>query len=182
MKSLIKFIHLLPLTFLLLPHLGMGQQMELADTSHIKLMNAAKEIMAAAGTCALITLDEEGRPRVRAMDPFSPESDFTVWFGTNSKSRKVSQIKNDPRVTLYYLDGDASGYVMIHGTAELVNDKAEKVKRWKDAWEAFYKDKTEEYLLIKVRPVWMEVSSTPRGIYGDTITWQPPAVIFDSVQ
>ena len=55
------------------------------------------EIMSAAGTCTLITLDQEGRPRARVMDAFLPEDDFTVWFGTNPKSRKVAQIKNDPR-------------------------------------------------------------------------------------
>ena len=82
--------------------------------------------MNSAGTCALITLDEEGRPRVRAMDAFPPENDFTVWFGTNPKSRKVNQIKNDPRVTLYYLENDGSGYVMIYGKAQLVDELRKK--------------------------------------------------------
>ena len=63
---------------------------------------AAREIIKDAGNCALITIDEDGKPRARTMDPFSPEDDFMVWFGTNIKSRKVKQIRNDPRVTLYY--------------------------------------------------------------------------------
>ncbi|MBE0652182.1 MAG: pyridoxamine 5'-phosphate oxidase family protein, partial [Bacteroidales bacterium] len=114
------------------------------------------------------------------MDPFLPESDFTVWFGTNPKSRKVDQIKNDPGVTLYYLDSDASGYVMIHGTAQIVNDQQEKENRWKAEWEAFYPNKTEDYLLIKVSPEWMEVISYAYGIVGDPETWEPPIVVFDS--
>ena len=36
-----------------------------------RLMKAATEIMNEAGTCALITLDKAGNPRVRAMDPFA---------------------------------------------------------------------------------------------------------------
>ncbi|MDH5415425.1 MAG: pyridoxamine 5'-phosphate oxidase family protein [Flavobacteriaceae bacterium] len=128
--------------------------------------------------CALITLDEEGRPRVRAMDPFKPEVDLTVWFGTNPNSRKVSQIKNDPRVTLYYLDNDASGYVMIHGMAQLVDDPKEKERRWKTEWKSFYPKKPEGYLLIKVIPEWMEIISTSRGIVGDKVTWKPPMVLF----
>jgi len=136
--------------------------------------------MAAAGTCALITLDEKDIPMVRVMDPFLPESDFTVWFGTNSKSRKVNQIKKNPNVTLYYLDSDASGYVVIHGIAQLENDEREKEKRWKVEWEAFYLNKTEDYLLIKVSPEWMEVISYTRGIVGDPITWEAPVVLFDS--
>jgi len=179
MKQLRKSFCILFLTFLFISFPSFGQKTEVTDSSNIKLMTVAREIMTAAGTCALITLDEEGRPRVRAMDPFPPESDFTVWFGTNPKSRKVAQIKKNPKVTLYYLDDDASGYVMIHGTAQLVDDQKEKEKHWKVAWEDFYPNKQESYLLIKVTPEWMEVISISRGIDGDPKTWQAPVVIFE---
>ena len=180
MKQVLKPIHSLLIIGLLIPYLGTGQSTEPKDAQDQKLIDAAREIMIAAGTCALITVDEEGRSRVRAMDPFPPEKDLTVWFGTNPKSRKVSQLRNDPRVTLYYLDSDASGYVMIHGTAELVDDEKEKEKRWKTEWGAFYPNQTEGYLLIKVSPEWMEVISETRGVLGDPATWEPPLVFFDS--
>ncbi len=35
-----------------------------------ELTEAAKEIILSAGTCTLITLDQEGRPRARIMDAF----------------------------------------------------------------------------------------------------------------
>ena len=161
------------------PFSGLGQITEQgsADADQL-LIEAAKEIIRAAGTCALITVDDEGVPRVRAMDPFSPEENLTIWFGTNSRSRKVDQIKKDPRVTLYYLDSDESGYVIINGRARLVNDPKEKDKRWKAEWEAFYPDKTKDYLLIEVTPIWMEVLSPPRGISANPVTWQPPVVNF----
>lgn len=148
---------------------------------NITITHAAREIMSAAGTCTLITLDQEGRPRARVMDAFLPEDDFTVWLGTNSKSRKVTQIKNDPRVTLFYLDQDASGYVMIHGQAQIVDDPIEKQERWKEEWEAFYQNKEEAYLLIKVTPEWMEVISNTRNIVGDPLSWEPQKVLFDGM-
>ena len=180
MKALKNSIYLFLPLLLLISFKGIGQSTEAGDTAKIKLVKAAREIMAAAGSCALITLDEEGRPRARVMDPFNPESDLTVWFGTNTKSRKVSQIKNDPRVTLYYLDSDASGYVMVHGFAQIVDDQKEKEKRWKDEWQAFYPNYPQGYLLIKVSPEWMEVISYTRGIVGDPVTWQPPIVLFNA--
>ncbi len=140
-----------------------------------ELILAAKELMESAGYCALITLDDEGRARVRVMDPFAPDDDLTVWFGTNSESRKVAQIKADPRVTLYYFDSDASGYVMIHGIATMVDDDVEIEKHWKESWEDFYPNKS-RYTLIKVIPDWMEIVSISRGIIGDSITWKPPVV------
>ena len=175
----LKPLYLLVFPVLLLsPRWSFSQAVPLSDSLENKTIQAAREILAAASTCALITLDKEGRPRVRAMDPFPVENDFTVWFGTNANSRKVDQIRKDPRVTLYYLDRDASGYVMIHGTAQLIDDRLEKEKRWKKAWEAFYPDKTNSYLLIRVSPSWMEVSSAPRGLHGDTQTWEPSSVHF----
>ena len=179
MKSTKKFIFLIVLSFLLVSFKGFCQERASKDSLNLTLINAAKEIMIAAGNCALITLDKEGSPRARVMDPFAPESDLTVWFGTNSKSRKVNQIKNDSRVTLYYFDSNSSGNVTIQGNALLVDDQKEKEMRWKEEWNDFYPDRSEGYLLIKVIPIWMEVISSTRGIFGDTITWQPPRVLFD---
>ena len=162
-----------------LPFSGFSQLTEQGSANADQhLIAAAKEIMNSEGSCALISIDDEGVPRVRAMDPFAPEEDLTVWFGTNSRSRKVDQLKKDPRVTLYYLDEDASGYVIVQGVARLVNDPKEKDKRWKVEWETFYPDKTKDYLLIEVTPIWMEVLSPPRGISADPLTWQPPVVNF----
>ena len=179
MKTSKRFYYVAISILLFISFSGLGQISEQgSDSADQALIEAAKEIMNSAGTCALITLDDEGAPRVRAMDPFSPEKDLTVWFGTNSRSRKVDQIKKDPRVTLYYLDKDASGYVIIHGLARLVNNSQEKEKRWKAEWEAFYPDKTKDYLLIEVSPSSIEILSPPRGIVGDPETWQPPVVNF----
>ncbi len=173
---------LLLITFLLISITGFSQNPEFNDSSNTKLLNASREIMTAAGTCALITVDNEGRPRARTMDPFLPEDDFTVWFGTNSSSRKVVQIKHDPRVTLYYFDREISGYVMIYGNAQLIDDSKKKEKYWKKEWEAYYPNKSESYMLIKVSPIWMEVLSPAHGVNNDPITWQPPIVLFDTVR
>ena len=180
MKKINKSIYLIFTTFLLITSLGFTQNIEQLDSLNDNLFIAAREIMTSAETCALITLDHEGLPRVRAMDPFQPESDFTVWFGTNPNTRKVDQIKKDSRVTLYYLGSDGSGYVTIHGIAQIVNNQKEKEKRWKAEWESFYPNKPEDFILIKVTPEWMEVISYARGVIGDPVTWEPPRVIFNS--
>lgn len=148
-----------------------------ASTDEIK--NAAREIIKSAGTCALITIDSEGGPRARTMETLVPESDFVIWFGTNPKSRKVAQIRSNPKVTLYYLDSDGSGYVMLYGNAELINDEVAKEAHWREEWEVFYPNKNEDYILIKVTPEWMEVISNSRGIFGDSDTWEVPKILFD---
>lgn len=153
-----------------------------SDPNPQELLAAAREIMNNAITCALITLDDKGIARVRAMDPFDPEPDLTVWFGTKVSSRKVSQIEKDPRVTLYYLTEDESGYVQIHGMAELVSDPHELNTWWKDEWEAFYPERSTQYILIKVSPLWAEVVSYAHGITGDPVTWQAPVLEFETLE
>ncbi|MFC2123275.1 pyridoxamine 5'-phosphate oxidase family protein [Bacteroidota bacterium] len=161
------------------PYVALTQELHTHDSTNTRLIKIAREIMISADVCVLITLDENGQPRSRLMDAFPPESDMVVWFGTNRKSRKVIQISANNRVTLFYQDPDKSGYVSIHGKAELVDRQEEKSKWWKEEWEDFYTNRKEDYLLIKVSPEWLEVLSYPHGITGDSITWQPPGVLFD---
>ncbi len=167
------------LIIILLINLQCISQKKEEDSLQQKIKFAAKDIMSSAKTCSLITIDSEGVPRVREMSPFKPESDFTVWFGTNPKSRKVEQIKKNSNVTLNYLEKGNTGYVTIHGNATLVNSQEEKDSRWKEEWEAFYPNREEDYLLIKVTPIWMEVVSYSYNILGDSITWKPPVIYFD---
>jgi general stress protein 26 len=142
------------------------------------LISAAREIMVSARYCALITTDSAGRTHSRAMDPFSPEADMKVWFGTNPRSRKVKEIRSHPRVTLYYFVREDQAYVSLTGTARLVNDPREKAARFKDDWKAFYPDRARDYLLIEFTPEKLEVVSVKKGIVGDARTWQTPTVSF----
>lgn len=142
------------------------------------LLIAAREIIQNSGKCAFITLDKNGHPQARTMDAFEPDADFTIWMATNPKSRKVDQIKSDPRVTIYYSDKNENGYVSIYGMAEIINDQQEKDKRWKDEWRDFYANRTDGYLLIKITPIRLEVINYSRDINGNSETWQPATVYF----
>ena len=142
------------------------------------VLAAAEEIIDAARYCGLVTFDESGNARVRTMDPFPPEEDWSIWMGTNRESRKVREIEADPRVTLYYYSIDHVGYVAVYGTARLVDDPGEKASRWKNEWESLYPDREAQYLLIQVIPDRMEVINYSRAIQGDPETWEAPSVEF----
>jgi general stress protein 26 len=147
--------------------------------SREEILLAAREIINAAGTCALITVDEKGLPHARTMDPFAPEPDFTIWLATNPQSRKVVQIQNNSNVILHYIDKNSNGYVSVYGKAFLVNDPHEKDKRWKEEWKSFYPNRDAGYLLIKLVPDRLEIINYARGINGNPQTWQPAEVNFN---
>jgi len=144
------------------------------------LLKAARELMEKARFCALVTNAESGYPQARAIDAFAPEADMTVWIATNPVTRKVAEVKRDPRVTLYYYEPAGPGYVTLQGKATVVALPAEKAKRWKEDWAAFYKDRNhgEDYVLIRVTPVRLEIVSYGHGLLNDPASWRPLAVEF----
>lgn len=153
-------------------------QTPVAAPSRDKLLTTAREIIASARYAALITKGANGQINARTMDPFAPAADMVIWFGTNPRSRKVREIRRDPRVTIYYLDPVAQAYVSIQGTARLINSQQEKARHWKEEWQAFYPDRDQNYLLIAVKPQRLEVISVKGGLTGDPITWEPHSVSF----
>jgi general stress protein 26 len=145
------------------------------------LLAAARDVMQTARYCAFITFGPDGRAQARAVDAFAPEDDMTVWVATRPATRKVAEVRKDPRVTLYYYEPKGPGYVTLLGDAQLVDDPAEKAKRWKEEWAAFYSDRNRgaDYVLLRVRPRRLEVVSYGKGLLGDPATWRPFEVAFD---
>jgi len=148
------------------------------------VLEVARGVVERAGYCALVSQGPDGRAESRIVDPFPPGADWTVWIATKPVTRKVEQIRKDPRVTLFYWDAGSLAYVTLLGDATLVDDPAEKAKRWKPAWKAFYEDENrgDDYLLIRVVPRRLEVISLAEGMAGDPETWRPPQHVFGATR
>ena len=144
------------------------------------VVKVATGIMQRARFCTLVTIGADGHPQARIMDAFPPDEGMAVWMATTPASRKVAEVRKDPRVTLSYFDAKTMGYVTLLGRAALVTDPAEKAKRWKDDWAKIYRDRNrgDDYLLIKVTPIRLEVSAEGEGIKNDPKTWRAVVVEF----
>lgn len=150
------------------------------EPSRAELLGIAREVVEAAAFVSLATLDEEGYPAVRAMDPLPPDEDWVVWLATNPASRKVEQLRASPRVALHYLAEGVPAYVTLIGRARLVDDPETKARHWKESWTPFYPDRGESVLLIEVTPIRLEVVSEAHGAPGDAETWRAHVVEFGS--
>jgi len=152
---------------------------ETIETERDAVIAAAREIMSLQKYCALVTVDSSGQAHIRTMNPFPPELDMTVWVATNSRCRKVQEIRNDSRVCLYYADhSEALGSVVLTGRAVLVDDMSEKLKRKRDYWDQAFPD-WNFLILIKVIPEKLEVLNYKRNLSNADITWQTPAIEFE---
>jgi general stress protein 26 len=143
------------------------------------ILAAARAIIAEDPDCALITTDESGQPRVRTVTASTPDEDMIIWIATRPDTRKVQQIKQSERVSLYFNLDAKSAYVSVMGRATLHDDLATKelIKIYEvAARNAFWPQYPDDYLLIKIVPEWIEVMGF--GISGNPQTWRPQGVSF----
>jgi len=152
-----------------------GQTAPGAPPTREQIVSAARTIIGNARYATFVTLDADGHPQARIVDPFEPEGDLAIWVATNARSRKVGQVAASSKATLLYFDPAGQNYVTVIGNATLVRDAAEKATRWKEEWAAFYKDrnKGDDYVLIRITPTRLEVVSEALGMRNDPETWRP---------
>jgi len=152
-------------------------QNEITPVSKDSLIKAAREIITETHYCALTTVDSSGQPQIRTMNPFPLKEELVIWFATSRTSRKVKEIRNNPKVCVYYADHvNAKGYVNMTGTAEVIDDKELLVKMKRDYWEGIpnWKD---VFVLIRIVPKTLEVINYKHSLNNDPNTFKAPVVV-----
>ncbi len=146
--------------------------LETARVSKENLLSEMRQVMKDAGYPALITVDDQGQPRARTVDAFAPDASMTIWVATRPNTRKVAQIQSNSAVTLYYFDASSRSYVTLMGEAELIDDEATKKDKRRDRdGDRLYPDFPNDYLLIKIKPSYVEALIP--SYRGDPHTWAP---------
>jgi general stress protein 26 len=148
--------------------------------SRAAVIAAATDIIQKAHYCTFVTIGEDGQPQARIVDPIAPDSSLAIWFATNPLTRKVNQVRRNPKVTLLCFDASTSSYVTVLGRGDLVTDTIEKQRHWKADWASIYPKGagSDEFMLIRITPARIEIVSESRGMIGDAKTWTPLAIDF----
>jgi general stress protein 26 len=142
------------------------------------ILTAASEIIKETVYCALVTIDSTGQPDVRTMNPFPPSGDWITWFATSRYSEKVNEIRNNPKVCVYFADHTtAKGYVNISGAAEVIDDKTLLIRKKRAYWDNI-QGWEDNFVLIKIVPKTMEVINYKHGLNNDPRTFKAPSVHF----
>jgi len=142
------------------------------------VLAGAKDIISQTIYCGLVTTDETGLPKIRTMNPFPVKDDFVIWIATSRSSEKVMEMRNNPAVNVYFADhSKAIGYVSISGKAEVIDDKELLVKMKRDYWDGIPNWKN-NFVLIKIAPVTMEVINYKYSINNNPQTFKAPEVQF----
>jgi general stress protein 26 len=141
------------------------------------ILVAAREIIKETTYCGLVTIDSTGQPQIRTMNPFPVGDDLVIWFATSRSSRKVGELKANPKVAVYFADHiTAKGYVDISGKAEVIDDKELLIKMKREYWEGI-PNWQDIFVLIKIVPERLEVINYKHGLNNDPKTLRAP--LFD---
>ena len=143
------------------------------------LLSAARSIIESDQTAALVSVDSDGRPRIRTVNTTKPDSAMSIWIATRPGTRKVDQIRHNPNVALYYNVDNEISYLSIMGTAILHEDLETIQTRnpFGEQWtRQFFPEYPNNMLLIEIQPTWLEVMG--HGIAASDTDWRPQAVSF----
>lgn len=129
------------------------------------VLRAARATMRRKRYCVLATRGDSA-PSARVLQPFPPDEDFRVWFGTSPSSRKVQELRRDPHATLVYEDDSKSACVVLEGEIEIVHDTEMRRRYFMPMWRAFFPDGPEgnDFVLLSFRARRIEVWDMSRGI------------------
>lgn len=118
----------------------------------------------------MLTTEDGNELRARPMQLVQDAYDGTLWFFTDPKAPKVSEIKEDQNVGLTFTDVWKGIYVSLSGNAKVIHDKALIEKYWNEEVAQWYEggkeDKNCALLEVKVNhgEHW-DVASNPLEYY-----------------
>lgn len=81
---------------------------------------------------------EDGHPWIKAMLKMETEGLKTVWFSTNTSSRRVAQFLRDARASVYFVDFSDWMGLMLRGEIEVLSDRESRKRLWRDGYERYY--------------------------------------------
>lgn len=80
----------------------------------------------------------DGYPTIKAMLKMENEGLQTIWFSTNTSSKRVALLRRDPRACVYFVDAEKYKGLLLRGEVEILQDSESKKRLWRDGFEMYY--------------------------------------------
>ena len=125
----------------------------------MKLETVKNEILQLADRSNLAlfaTNGPEGYPHIKTMIKMENEGIKVVWFSTNTSSKRITQIQQDPKVSVYFLDDDKWAGLMLVGEVEIKQDEDSRIRFWREGNEKYYPlgVNDPDYTVLKFNAKW----------------------------
>jgi len=113
------------------------------DAEVSRLLAGAAKTVATVRYCWLVTERESGSVNARPMGRLLPdpdEKDWTLRFITDGRSRKASDIRRAGKVGLIFQRDQDDAFVVLSGSATLIEGASDVGRLWKDAYNTYFPD------------------------------------------
>jgi general stress protein 26 len=127
-------------------------------------LEAARETIADVRHCWLATRGGANACAVRIYPGAPGSDDWTRRFICRRGSRKVSEMRQDPRVTLAFQADTGNAYVALGGLADLIDDWSEMRTVWPAGADKAFPDGFAEANMIVVRVPVARIEVHVRGV------------------
>jgi general stress protein 26 len=91
-----------------------------------------------SGIAMLGTNSENGYPNIKAMIKMENEGLKKIWFSTNTSSKRINQLIQNPKACVYFVDFEKWMGLMLVGNVEVLQDKESKQRLWREGFEKYY--------------------------------------------
>jgi len=90
------------------------------------------------------------------------DNNLTLFFATNTSSRKLGHIKNNPKSCAYYCLPDQFKGLYLSGNLEIIEDIDIKKTIWQEGWDFYYRESTRDYMdkdytILRLKPMKLRV-------------------------
>jgi general stress protein 26 len=86
----------------------------------------------------LATNGDGGYPNIKAIIKMENEGLKTIWFSTNTSSRRVQQLARDSKACVYFVDMDNWKGLMLVGEVQILQDRESRERLWREGYERYY--------------------------------------------
>jgi general stress protein 26 len=84
------------------------------------------------------TNGDEGYPQIKAMLVPDHEGLKHIWFSTNTSSRRIAQLRRDPKACVYFVDFNVWQGLMLVGKMAILQDPESRKRLWHPGDEQYY--------------------------------------------
>ena len=130
------------------------------------VLEAARAAVAANTWCFAITLAADGTPHARLIQPGPLQEDWSLRFLSDARSRKVRELRRDPRLTLAWQHDAERAYVTLLGRAVVNAEAAAKRAIWRPEMDRFHPGGPQDpnNVIVEFATERLEIYSGARGI------------------
>jgi general stress protein 26 len=85
------------------------------------------------------SIGAEGYPCIKAMIKVENEGIKTIWFSTNTSSKRVGELASNPKACVYFVDQEKWMGLLLTGTVEILQDPESRKRLWREGCEIYYR-------------------------------------------